>query len=370
MRIVFIFGVLLNHTTSAFAQNMADDSFSKLFLHATHLALHFTRMGFMFMTGLVLFLNYYERPNNWLQFWKKRYSSVGPAYLAWNAILILITSAPSLENLTFAKLLSNYYDAVIHGDRFYLYYVFVTFQLYLLFPLLVKLFKHFKNSHRFIVAVSLLLQLSLLIFIKYFLPNFDRSSWPYIFKSYGLNIAVYQVYFIVGAYTAIHYQAVERFLQKRRRQIFWLTGGLSLGTVGLYFFNRNILHLSFSRTELVHQPYIMLYALFMVATVFLSGRIYAQKRTAGLNPVFDHFVNLGAKVSFGVYLSQTIPLLLLYGMLHYLNNLPAWLLLLLLPVGYLLVAGGSFFIALFCYRVSPFGFLIGRNNWKKKGTVQ
>lgn len=83
MRNIFIFGVLLNHTTSAFARHMTNGSWSQLLLQATHLMLHFTRMGFMFMTGLVLFLNYYQRDHqNWWQFWKKRYTSVGIPYLA------------------------------------------------------------------------------------------------------------------------------------------------------------------------------------------------------------------------------------------------------------------------------------------------
>ncbi len=361
MRNIFIFGVLLNHTTSAFARHMTDGSWSQLLLQATHLILHFTRMGFMFMTGLVLFLNYYQRDHqNWWQFWKKRYTSVGIPYLAWNAILLLLTTLGGKTAFNGRNYWHELLDAVIHGNHFYLYYVFVTFQLYLIFPVLVGLFKRHPKKHFLFLVVSLALQMLLLIAIKYGLPHIDRSTWSYWFRSYGMNVIVYQAYFITGAFTAIHYQQVVHWLTTQASVIYRLAMLLALGTVGLYFFNQNVLHLSLARTQLVHQPYIMLYALIMIATVFLLGLKYANLRTTRLDPEVDHFIKLGSKVSFGIYLVQTIPLLLLNGILSYLDYLPAWFLLLLLPLGYLLVGAGSFMIAWFCYRVPPFGILIGR----------
>ena len=70
MHIMFIFGVLLNHTTTAFAQSMTDSKgWAHMLLLSTHLTIHFTRMGFMFMTGLVLTLNYYKK-DDWPNFFK------------------------------------------------------------------------------------------------------------------------------------------------------------------------------------------------------------------------------------------------------------------------------------------------------------
>lgn len=361
MRNIFIFGVLLNHTTSAFAQHMVAGSWSQVILRATHLALHFTRMGFMFMTGLVLFLNYYQRSNqNWWTFWKKRYTSVGIPYLAWNALLLLFVDLGSSVAFSGTAYLTDLYQAMIHGNRFYLYYVFVTFQLYLIFPVLVKLFKKHPRQHLVILLSSLIFQLLLLIGIKYGLPTIDRSSWPYWFKSYGMNIIVYQAYFIMGAFTAIHYQQVVSWLKTHARAIYRTAGLLALGTIGLYFFDRHILHLDLTHTEIVHQPYMMFYAVVMIATVFLIGLKYAEVRTTKLDPATDQVIKLGSKISFGLYLTQTIPLLILKGILSYLEYLPAWFLLILLPLGYLFVLGGSFALAYFCYRVPPFGILIGR----------
>lgn len=92
MRVIFIFGVLLNHTTTVYMAHIVNTSNSQTFLEATHLILHFTRMGFMFMSGLVLTLNYYNREPHWVTFWKKRFSSSGIPYLAWDASFMGISS--------------------------------------------------------------------------------------------------------------------------------------------------------------------------------------------------------------------------------------------------------------------------------------
>lgn len=42
-------------------------------VESIRLIFHFTRMGFLFMSGLVLMLNYYHR-NDWGTFMKKRYN--------------------------------------------------------------------------------------------------------------------------------------------------------------------------------------------------------------------------------------------------------------------------------------------------------
>lgn len=69
-----------------------------------------------------------------------------------------------------------------------------------------------------------------------------------------------------------------------------------------------------------------------------------------------------AKVSFGIYLVQTIPITLLYGILSMIK-VPSIVMLLLLPLGYAFVLGGAFLISWFCYKVPPFGVLIGRPQW-------
>lgn len=362
MRVIFIGGVLLNHTTTAFKNNMADGSGSRLFLEASHLSLHFTRMGFMFMTGLVLVLNYYNKDQHWLKFWKKRYINVGIPYISWNAIMLWFTTITAGTALLWPEYFSKLWDAVIHGNQFYMYYIIVTFQLYLFFPLIVYMFKKLEKHHLAILIVSALLQLLLVIGIKYWLPGVDRDSWWYLFRAYGLNILVYQFYFIAGAYVAIHYKQVDDFIEKYHRTIGWSTLILAISTVGLFFGNQKILHLSMGASSSIHQPLIFIYDTFMIVFVFWIGRQYAHSRLNGLPDWIDKSVKNMAKVSFGIYLVQTIPLTILYGVLSVLN-VSSFVTLLLLPIGYAFVLGGAFLISWICYKVPPFGVLIGRPQW-------
>ncbi|APX71794.1 acyltransferase [Companilactobacillus allii] len=359
MRVIFIGGVLLNHTTTAFKANMSDSSFSKLFLEATHLSLHFTRMGFMFMTGLVLVLNYYHRDNHWLTFWKKRYTSVGIPYLSWNAIIMLFSTVFAGSAIIWSDYWSHLVYAWLHGNEYYMYYIVVTFQLYLIFPLIIKMFKKFENHHLTILGISATLQLLITIGIKYFLPGVDRSGWPYLLNAYGLNIFTYQFYFIAGAFVAIHYGEVDAFIEKFHEAIAWTTGILALGTVGLFYFDQNVLKLSMSGTLSIHQPFIFVYDVVMIVFVFWIGRQYAHAREHGLPVWIDKVIKSLSKVSFGLYLVQSLPVLTLYGILS-LFSAPSWVMLLLLPIGYAFVLGGAFLISWFCYKVPPFGILIGR----------
>jgi uncharacterized membrane protein len=63
MRCFFMFGVVLNHVASTFAAALGNKATpAGRFLVSTHLILHFPRFSFMFITGLVLFLGYWGRP--------------------------------------------------------------------------------------------------------------------------------------------------------------------------------------------------------------------------------------------------------------------------------------------------------------------
>ncbi|MGL2230483.1 acyltransferase, partial [Oenococcus oeni] len=76
----------------------------------------------------------------------------------------------------------------------------------------------------------------------------------------------------------------------------------------------------------------------------------------------ENFINLAVKVSFGMYLNQTLGLLMLSWLLS-VFSLPDWIMMMLIPFGWVLVIAISFMIAWFCYKVPPFGFLVGRPNW-------
>lgn len=373
MRCIFIFGVLANHTTSTFTAAAVTNSWAYDFLVSTHLILHFTRMGFMFVTGLVLFLGYYHKPSiNYWTFWKKRYKGSGIPYIFWMGFFLLMTALVTGTTLTFGNWLRTLVLGLLYGNYFYLYYILVTMQLYLIFPVMVWMYKKTSGHHGLVLIISGLLQLAFLFFVKYQLPHLDTSNWPYWIRNYGINVFAYQFYFMAGAFVAIHYQAFTEWLQKSRRWIYGITIILAIGTLGLYQYNVQVLHLNRHYANLIHQPYLMFYASFMILTIIALSQQYAQHRQEPNWQPFTKAVDLSSKLSFGVYLTQTASLALLAGCLGLIqNHLSSLSLLMLLPFGYLIALGGAWMISYFCFKVPPFGILIGRPqklNLRKKVT--
>jgi hypothetical protein len=340
MRVFFICGVLANHTTSTFTDLLPAQTTGRQFLLATHLLLHFPRFGFMFITGLVLFWQHADRPFALKQFWLKHFSILLVPYLFWITIFSLFLSFAQTTRFSFLAWLKQWWQIVLHGNQFYLYYLFVLFQLYLLFPLLLKLFEKAKNHHLQILQFSFILQLLLTIYFKYFYGKISHQNWPYLLKAYGNFVLSYQFYFIAGAFCALHYQQVKSFIQKFRHWITWGTLTLSGGTIGLYYFNTVVLKLNRHHANLIHQPYIVIYASLVILQVWLIGIWYANQRRH--SKIWDRWVSNFAECSFGIYLVQLLPLTSIYLLLEQ----TAWKMNLLeliigLPIAYLIIVGVS-----------------------------
>ncbi|WP_212780714.1 acyltransferase [Lactobacillus corticis] len=369
-RCFFMFGVVLNHVTSTFSSALGQTKTkSGNVLVSSHLMLHFPRFGFMFITGMVLFLSYYERPEkqNWLHFWKVRYLGSGIPYLFWNGFYMTFWLIAS-GSLNFSNWVSHYSDAIIHGNYFYLYYVFMMFQLYLVFPLLIYLFEKCKGQHQLILLCSFLLQIIFLVWAKYIYPNQDHTGWPYLIKYYGTNIIAYQFYFVLGAYTWINYEKITSWLLTNKKTTFSITFLLCLGTLGLYQFNVNQLGLKQHYANLIHQPYMLFYAIAIVASIYTICLMYAQYRQkhSDNKNLFIKWVDLSAQISFGVYLVHSIMIALLTRVLGSLKFIfHPYVLLLAVPLGYLIVLAGAWIIAYALYKIPPFGVLIGRPNIRR-----
>ncbi|WP_243681028.1 acyltransferase family protein [Lacticaseibacillus manihotivorans] len=100
MRAFFICGVLWNHTINQFTSLMAHHWHTPYYaLRSIRMVGHFSRMGFMFMTGLVLMMIYYEK-HDWPKFLKKRYNGVLWPYLMWNTLLLGLMIALNKGNDT------------------------------------------------------------------------------------------------------------------------------------------------------------------------------------------------------------------------------------------------------------------------------
>jgi peptidoglycan/LPS O-acetylase OafA/YrhL len=360
MRLFFICGVLFNHTLNIFTSAMHDQTAGPYYsMRSIRVMFHYTRMGFLLMSALVLTLNYYQR-HDWPRFFKKRFNGSLWPYLIWNLLFLGLTTWSTHTDFALHVFGRQYLSAVIHGNQSYMYFMLLIMQLYLFFPLLVALFKKFPTHHNRILIISFAIQLFETAIIKYQFQLLDTSTWWYWFKAYSVNVFVYQFYFIAGTYTCLHYQTVAHLIKQHIKPLFGACLVLGIGSIFYYrILDLALLHESNAAATSLHQPYTCIYSICMIGLVFWIGQQYAQWRQQDLSGWLDHLIQLGAKISFGIYLNQIIGLTLLKYLLRRLA-LSDWQLLIGIPVGYLVVLSVSFLLAWFCYRVYPLGILVGR----------
>lgn len=368
MRVFFTFGVLLNHTVNTFTSAMDSGSAAYTTLRSLRVMFHYTRMGFIFISGVVLTMAYFNK-HDWPTFFRKRYNGSIWPYLIWNALLIALTIVAGTASYGWSAFGHHYLLSIEHGSNYYLYYMLLVMQLYLLFPAVLWLLHRFEGHHNVLLGISLALQLLLVAFVKYVQPQLDTTNWPYWFKATTINIFAYQFYFMLGAYFALHYHQVYAWLNRHIKLITVLAAMMAVGMI-LYFriWDQQVLGLDTDAATSLHQPYIALYDTVMLGFLFWVGKRYAAWHNAGRMPAWlATFFRNAAKVSFGIYLCQIAGLLLLGRILAALQ-LADWMLFLLVPVGWVFVGACSFAIAWFCYKVAPFGILIGRPNWHPLAT--
>lgn len=362
MRIIFTFDVLFNHTLNVFASAMSKSGTEYQLLRTVRVMFHFSRMGFLFVSGVVLTMIYYKK-HDWPVFLKKRFNGSIWPYLIWNGLLMVLTVIAGTASYTTSGFVYQYFNFVIHGSFAYLYYMLLVMQLYLLFPVIIALFHRFERHQEWLLAASFLMQLVFTALIKYVFWNMDQSSWPYWFKAYSINIFSYQFYVILGAYVSLHYQQVYALINRHISAIAAITIVLMVGTMPYFrVFDQQILHLSVNHATALHQPYIAMFNAFAIVLVFWIGKQYANYRArGGVRPWLRRAISNVAKVSFGIYLCQEFGLILLRLILQAVA-IPDAVLIWFLPLGWVFIIAVSFGVAWFFYKVPPFGLLVGRPN--------
>ncbi|MFT8470817.1 acyltransferase family protein [Oenococcus sp.] len=366
MRLLFIVGVLTIHTSTQFTFKFSSGSAPFLFLSALHMPMHFTRMGFMFVSGLVLFLNSYRRPMQLLNFWKRRYFWVLIPYFFWNIFYHFLAHYP--EKILTSNWWLQYWHLLIHGSGYYMYFLLIMLQLYLLYPLLRLLLKKTEGKHLQVFFYAFAIEILITVFTKFVMPHLSTSNWPYLLQSYGMFVLTYEGYFIAGALAGIHYEAVEKWIVANIKKIF-IAALIGIPVIfAYYFYNVNLLHLSYSKAYEVHQPLIVIYAFIVIANIFYVGHLYDQLVVSNKHPKFVAFISKAQKIAFGLYLSQTVALTILDLILEQVTTNSAWLWL-IWPVATLAVIAFSGLLCWTIYNTPVAHYVIGRplnqrNKWK------
>ncbi|WP_159081744.1 acyltransferase [Paenibacillus sp. CAA11] len=211
-RAICILAVVLIHVTSlpaVRAQRYPDSPIAIFYLVLNQFS-QFAVPSFLFLSGLVLFYNYWSRSQDserWIgTFYKKRLMYVVIPYLLWSGIYFVFKHAVkgNLHKLRedTGKLLAG----ILYGDNFeHLYYFVILIQFYLIFPLLVRAVRS-SLGVKMLVPAAVLVQILFYFFMKEVL-NWDKAGDLFI---------TYFLQFSIGAYVGISYEAAMGFLRRWR----------------------------------------------------------------------------------------------------------------------------------------------------------
>ncbi|WP_274433079.1 acyltransferase [Alicyclobacillus sp. ALC3] len=375
MRAFIMLCVLSVHTTSFFNSMNFDYTFPFVSMGALITTLHYTREGFFFITGLVLFVTYYHRPFRTLQFWKKRFTLIVVPYLAFNAIYVLsgYLFAPNVT-WSWAGIWRTWWTSVATGHQWFLYYVLVSMQLYIVFPLLLKGLRKFERYQLYILIGSFIFQLVMMWAFKFNKIPGQDLPWGlrqvYFYRD--RFVLTYQFWFIAGGIMACHYDKVLAFVDRHRLALrAWLVFAI-LFVWAHYVFDHLVLHQPEHMADTVLQPIMIPYSLLVTANMWYAGVQWSRRRlTPGWKP-FSWFVTVASSASFGIFLIQPLPL-------HYMENTisawqragnPAWLHFSLWPFCILFVYLSSMVIAHWIGKVPILAYIVGRKvNWPRRNAA-
>ena len=163
---------------------------------------------------------------------------------------------------------------------------------------------------------------------------------------------------------AIHYQQVMSKLMTYRRQLTVAVGVLGALTIGVFGINRHVLDRTIDQAQNVHQPFVLFYAVVVIAWAMTIGMSYAQARESNHLPKWVvNAVSFGSKISFGMYMSQTVILTTLSALLSRIS-VDSWLLLATVPVSLLVLFGLTYLLSGVLYRTPKLSVLAGKSPWR------
>ncbi|KQL49897.1 hypothetical protein AN963_09460 [Brevibacillus choshinensis] len=205
--------------------------------------LKFAVPAFIFMTGLVLFYNYYERIH-YPSFIRKRVMEILVPYGIWSAVYLALQPKPwRAEGETVWVI----FKSIMTGTASYhLWFVVMIFQFYLLYPLWQRVFRAVRdfasNQTRVVISIGFigLLYGCLVWFSARYIPThgfrFD-VAWldTYWIKYRDRNAFYYFFYFLMGGLAAV---TLAQFRQTVKRQWLWISAGFVLlyGYIGYELF--------------------------------------------------------------------------------------------------------------------------------------
>jgi surface polysaccharide O-acyltransferase-like enzyme len=355
LRIVTALSVVAVHVTAlmAFLETtqpglQAQNAFVTLF--------HFTRAVFMFVTAFALVYVYERKPFTWGAFWKRRGLGVLLPYVFWSLIYILVNPYPSAP-LDFTGLLFK--DLLTGAASFQLYYILLTIQFYIVFPWFLKGLRCVASHPWIVLGCSFALEVGTLYAIQNnlvaYLPDGIASTIDQYQNSFVL---VYQFYFILGGLVALNLSRVRVFLLQHGTWVVVCVGAALVALELHYVGALQLAHMSLDSAVAVLQPIMAFYSTAVIFFLYWLAYRQVSRLAHPASARGQRIWHSLSDASFGVYLVHPLFLNALITLVA--AHFMAWPPLVVVPLVWLLTAGGSVASTVLLLRVPLFSRLVGR----------
>lgn len=214
MRTLAFVGVVLQHVLGAYARRSGVSLPENIVIAVLFGLCKFAVPAFLFVSGVVLFYNYYGKLH-YLQFLKKRLSSIVFPYLIWSVFYFLFEWHTQGEMPGKRAFLMD----IVTGDvSYHTWYVILIIQFYVFLPVIFALFSGLTRKIRTKMGwVCLLCAVCAgYVALLYIAPALEGVPiLGEIFYTWRTkNFLFYLVYFLMGGLCALHLDAFRAFVRR------------------------------------------------------------------------------------------------------------------------------------------------------------
>lgn len=218
LRTIAFLAVVLQHVLGAYIRRDILQ-WEKVGLSGLFFATKFAVPTFVFVSGIVLFYNYYEKLH-YRRFILKRIKDILIPYIIWSGLYYFYYTPANNRNIW------GLIKSIALGEAgYHLWYVVMIFQFYLFLPFYIAIIKGIakyvttKNGRIMVFGVFTLLYMLYILIPSYLIPNgLFKPKYPlirFLFIDYiTRNSISYVYYFVLGAVVALNLDAF-RILIKR-----------------------------------------------------------------------------------------------------------------------------------------------------------
>lgn len=205
LRGIAILGVLMVHATSSAVVTVQNSWVRDAYTMLNAFSL-FCVPAFIFLSGFVLFYNYFDRPltvSGLRTFYGKRLKGLILPYVLVSLGYELVKHMLNHRAWDPAAMLRLFGEHLLAGNAYpHLYYILITIQLYLLFPLLLLLFRKVRGSVEWAIPLGFVIQWAFYLLNRNVWHMGDKGSWSLTYFSA----------FLLGAYLGMRFETFRRWM--------------------------------------------------------------------------------------------------------------------------------------------------------------